>query len=903
MGKFDKYLGVRRDESGSLNALRRRVDDIENQQTATTGVTVSIPEVDATFSPLFDTSDKRGVYVTLAFFIPGDTEELAIVMVERSLIVNATAYAQKRIKPQLTGVIEDSHRSASPPRIEDRLDKRLKYSTQYDIIRLKATGANGSVITNPANTDFAGYPGNVLYTFTTPDRFGTPSGPNAGLIVYNQLDETSPDIYDAVVGLKVHAPVTLAGAAQTYGAAGVDWVEAHLTRAITGQPTQDLKFRVYLNDTELSQVDATSTPTNRGFVIIPCPKLIPGAQYTWVRNVIHTQQDKAKTDGSVAFRAANLQIDITQLTNTALQVSATDPNDDGKTVEVVLELTQPAQPVALRNHDLQRKKSAATAWREVTLNAGVVQSDIYHQLAYNAGTISGSTGTVVVTGVGTSFTKLRAGWKIKVGAQTLTIREDPTSDTSLNLTALPSSSFTGQAFSVVIAITLNEALKVKPSTSYNLQCILRARGGTKATISASFTTDADGNIVQDTTAPVIANPPNFKYSNGAFVCKLKHADVTQVASLSKVELSINNGTNSLNLDDLESDTVASGIVFYDIGNAFKMTVSVSRDRVHRTLGKSGTVKCAFRITNSVGVTTSSDSATLSLATLKDKSKRTNHQQRLLNPVFAYDDGAGNLGDWNEFNPNNNNFNLIQTASGRIRWETANARVWWRENTSGSGRRYLAQDLGITFIPGDKWACGFIVESDGSLTINFDFFLACTPTITGTADPDGTTTLTGTGTAFLTEIKAGDEITVNSETRTVQSISTDTSLLVTSAFSNTAGGATIFAVSPQSEIIQMGNQNLTAGSERQVEGIFTISANANTALPTAIFFRPNGTISTAGPYLFFTRPIFNLGETPAEFTYSPTQRADFDITVTGGGGIGQEGSGENPSSGGFEILLP
>lgn len=892
--------------------LNTRVDDAISVAGASSG---SPPEVDSTFTPVFSDplDDIRGVYVTLGYFLgSSEAEELKIAIVQRDRIATSDDLQRKRYKRTIS--VESTHRNASPPYIAARFDKLLKFGKVHDVIRLVRRDLNGSSVANPDSATFTGsgtppYP--VLFSFTTPSRFNPPSAPAANLVILNRLNPATPE-FDADLTVRIHSPLTLAGAAQTWAATNInneveaifDILDAPklITNATNANPivittsaahgyttgntvvisgvggntaangrrtitvTGGTTFSIavagngaytsgglaekLIDKTRLSHVvksddtlvDATSTPANRGYVDLPKLGISPARHWQWRRNVLHILDDVADvtTDPPIDIFTGNVKPaanGIPEITSTSF--TATNSEDgDGKQIHLDFNFTQPTPAVGLKKYVLIRSLlSDYSVTRKVKKHT------------------------------------LRLDEYVQSGAQVL----------DLGLAKAKPGVFNYYRLTL---IATSEAQRVFDFSN---------------TASARVLTDADGNIAQDTTAPVIANPPNFKYSNGAFVCKLKHADVTQVASLSKVELSINNGTDSLNLDDLESDTVASGIVFYDIGNAFKMTAAVSRDRVYRTLGRTGTVKCAFRLTNSISVTTSSDSATLSLATLKDKSKRTNHQQRLLNPAFTYDDGAGNVDDWNEFNPNNGSFNLIQTSSGRIRWDDVNARVWWRENTSGSGRRYLAQSLGITFIPGDKWACSFIVESDGSLTINFDFFLACTPTISGTANPDGTTTLLGTGTAFLTEIKVGDEVTVNSETRTVQSITDDTHLVVTSAFSNTAGGATIYCVSPQSEIIQMGNQNLTAGAERQVEGVFTISANANTSLATALFFRPNGTISTASPYLYFARPVLNIGETPAEFTYNPTQRADFDVVVTGGGGIGQEGSGESPSSGGFEIL--
>ena len=63
------------------------------------------------------------------------------------------------------------------------------------------------------------------------------------------------------------------------------------------------------------------------------------------------------------------------------------------------------------------------------------------------------------------------------------------------------------------------------------------------------------------------------------------------------------------------------------------------------------------------------------------------------------------------------------------------------------------------------------------------------TITGTIDPAASTTVPGSGTAFLSELSIGDEIVVSGETRTISAIASDTSLTVTSAFSNNANDLT------------------------------------------------------------------------------------------------------------------
>jgi len=67
------------------------------------------------------------------------------------------------------------------------------------------------------------------------------------------------------------------------------------------------------------------------------------------------------------------------------------------------------------------------------------------------------------------------------------------------------------------------------------------------------------------------------------------------------------------------------------------------------------------------------------------------------------------------------------------------------------------------------------------------------TATGTGAIAGGTGVTGTSTIFLTEFAAGDYITIAGETKIVASVTNDTALVVTVAFSGTASGQTITRV--------------------------------------------------------------------------------------------------------------
>lgn len=68
-------------------------------------------------------------------------------------------------------------------------------------------------------------------------------------------------------------------------------------------------------------------------------------------------------------------------------------------------------------------------------------------------------------------------------------------------------------------------------------------------------------------------------------------------------------------------------------------------------------------------------------------------------------------------------------------------------------------------------------------------------LTGSINPTASTSVTGVGTRFLSELAVGDAIVVSGEQRTVATIATDTSLTVTSAFTNTPNDPQPLKVEP------------------------------------------------------------------------------------------------------------
>ena len=86
-----------------------------------------------------------------------------------------------------------------------------------------------------------------------------------------------------------------------------------------------------------------------------------------------------------------------------------------------------------------------------------------------------------------------------------------------------------------------------------------------------------------------------------------------------------------------------------------------------------------------------------------------------------------------------------------------------------------------------------IKSFSNKTGEFGLYIKLTKgtlfTLTGSIDPTASTTVTGSGTAFLSELSIGDEILVSSETRIVTAIASNTSLTVQKATTDTANDTT------------------------------------------------------------------------------------------------------------------
>ena len=107
----------------------------------------------------------------------------------------------------------------------------------------------------------------------------------------------------------------------------------------------------------------------------------------------------------------------------------------------------------------------------------------------------------------------------------------------------------------------------------------------------------------------------------------------------------------------------------------------------------------------------------------------------------------------------------------------------------TGKFYLLKSVKIPY----GVTLFYDIKSFNNKTGEFGLYIKLTKgttfTLTGSIDPTASTTVTGSGTAFLSELSIGDEIVVSSETRIVTAIASDTSLTVSVATTNTANDAT------------------------------------------------------------------------------------------------------------------
>lgn len=103
-------------------------------------------------------------------------------------------------------------------------------------------------------------------------------------------------------------------------------------------------------------------------------------------------------------------------------------------------------------------------------------------------------------------------------------------------------------------------------------------------------------------------------------------------------------------------------------------------------------------------------------------------------------------------------------------------------------------------------------------------------LTGTAAIAGTTTITGTGTAFTTQLIVGSWVKINNEVRRIATITSDTVAVTVVAFTTTANTQAIYS----------------SGRTKNRTGVIVVSADATNT----------GTVSIGESLIGSTTPQFN-----------------------------------------------
>ncbi len=141
-------------------------------------------------------------------------------------------------------------------------------------------------------------------------------------------------------------------------------------------------------------------------------------------------------------------------------------------------------------------------------------------------------------------------------------------------------------------------------------------------------------------------------------------------------------------------------------------------------------------------------------------------------------------------------------------------------------------------------------------------------LTGTVAIVGTTAVTGTGTAFHAEVRTGDIIKIGTETRTVDAVTTNAALTVTSAFTQTTSGATCYYASGLTYTTQQHVYRLPPSISELLEIGWALSASDPVSwIPPLSNWRVTG---TEGSYYLHLEPLnssWNTGTTTVATGYA------------------------------------
>ncbi|HKQ09533.1 MAG TPA: hypothetical protein VJ464_30710, partial [Blastocatellia bacterium] len=134
------------------------------------------------------------------------------------------------------------------------------------------------------------------------------------------------------------------------------------------------------------------------------------------------------------------------------------------------------------------------------------------------------------------------------------------------------------------------------------------------------------------------------------------------------------------------------------------------------------------------------------------------------------------------------YKVITSTTNEIAYVSSTDSLWLKANSTW----LLIQNVKRRIKAGQPYALTFMLRAASAITVTVKLHLynLSRAALTGTANATSSTAVVGSGTLFLSEVSVGDQIVISSQKRTVQSITDNTHLTVTSAFSAASGAINV-----------------------------------------------------------------------------------------------------------------
>lgn len=185
------YIGRR------IAGVNKRLDDLQQQAAVDTITTVGLPVIDNTYAPTYapgKKAQKDQLFASMKFANFGSADDLKVILLSEADSTNSTDYDQKRFPVHLADGIDNNGRLAQSQVCQ--LAEPLTHATHYYVLGIVAIERGAGRARNPDDVTgtptFAGFPGNTLYDFTTPDlptdRAPSPNMINGGGMM-NSVDQ------------------------------------------------------------------------------------------------------------------------------------------------------------------------------------------------------------------------------------------------------------------------------------------------------------------------------------------------------------------------------------------------------------------------------------------------------------------------------------------------------------------------------------------------------------------------------------------------------------------------------------------------------------------------------------------------------------------------------------------